>query len=281
MTEPMIRLPAADLIAALGLPPAAMVNQRVPKKMLVQSGAATVADRKLIQDHIEELTWIAALKPANAGVPEYKDDQRTYLEVAVLCVTLRSVEGPGSQLDPKPALSIQRINRIADLLHRAIPYPVALLLDDGANLFISLAHIRWAQQEADKTVLDGESLVALLAPVAGEDADGHACDARADFLASLALSKQPRNDLRTLYQGWIDTLSAWQAAAVTGRFVPSQSPAHAAERRAALRRCRELEVRIASLRSAAGKEKQMARQVAANLEIQALLAERLQVASAL
>ncbi|HEX7635769.1 MAG TPA: DUF4391 domain-containing protein [Noviherbaspirillum sp.] len=277
MTEPMPRLFAADLIAALGLPPAAMVNQRVPKKMLAENGASTVADRKLIQDHIEEITWVAALKPASAGVLEYKDDQRIYLELAVLCVTLRSDEKTNGQLDTKSA----KVSRIAELLHRAIPYPLALLLDDGNNLFMSLVHIRWAQKEADKTVLDGELLLAMLAlPFSGDVGDG-AIDARADFLSSLALSKQPRHDLRALYQGWMDTLSAWQAAAVTGRFVPSQSPAQAAERRAALHRCRELDAQIASLRLAAGKEKQMARQVAANLEIKALLAERQQVAASL
>jgi hypothetical protein len=40
-----------------------------------------------------------------------------------------------------------------------------------------------------------------------------------------------------------------------------------------------LDLRIASLKTVASKEKQMARQVAANLEIRALTAERQQVTS--
>jgi hypothetical protein len=271
MTDPMVSIPAADLIAAMDLPPSSLVNQRVPKKMLVENGAPTAADRKLIQDHIEEITWVAALKPASAGVPEYRDDQRTYLELAVLRVTLRK----DSQLD---AIA-PKARRIAELIHRAIPYPVALLLDDGDNLSMSLAHIRWTQKEADKTVLDGEPLYATFPPIAAGEVVALAQDARKAFFSSLALSKQPRGDLRALYQGWIDTLSAWQAAAVTGRFVPSLSPGHAAERRAALRRCLDLDARIASLRTNASKERQMARQVAANLEIKVLLAERQQLAA--
>lgn len=273
MTAPSVRLTASELIAAMGLPEAAMVKQRVPKKMLAENGAVTTADRKMIQDHIEEVTWVAALKPANAGVPVHQDDQRTYLELAVLSVTLRDLSPFGTKST--------KVNRIAELLHRAIPYPVVLILDDGENLFMSLAHIRWAQKEADKTMLDGEQLSDAFRPLlaSGRNSAEHVHDIRTDFLASLALSKQPRNHLHALYQGWMDTLSAWKAASVSGRFELSQSPEHAAERRAALRRYRELDSKIASLRSAACKEKQKARQAAANLEIKTLLAERQRVAA--
>ncbi len=47
-------------------------------------------------------------------------------------------------------------------MHRAIPYPVLLVLDDGTRLYLSLVHIRWAQKETDKTVLDGEMIQAVL-----------------------------------------------------------------------------------------------------------------------
>ena len=65
------RLASADLIAAFDLPAAALVNQRVPKKLLVENGAPTTADRKLIQDGIEEITWVAALKPAGRPFDSY------------------------------------------------------------------------------------------------------------------------------------------------------------------------------------------------------------------
>jgi hypothetical protein len=244
---------SGDLIAAFDLPNAVMVNQRVPKKLLVENGAPTATDRTLLQDGIEEITWVAALKPTNIGVPEYHDEQRSYQEVAVLAGRLRESS---------------KVVRLAELVHRAIPYPVLLVFTDNAELVLSLAHIRWAQKEADKTVLDGEPIIERLT---GEQ------NALSDLLQALSLRRQPRSDLRALYQGWVDVLCAWQAAAVTGRFVLSQSPEQAAERRAALRRCRELDGQIASVRSVASKEKQMARLVAANLEIKALLAERQRV----
>ena len=54
---------ASDLLDALGLPAGAIVDQRVPKKLLVEHGAPTAADRRQINEGIEEVRWIAALKP--------------------------------------------------------------------------------------------------------------------------------------------------------------------------------------------------------------------------
>jgi len=243
-------LASGDLIAALDLPDAALVNQRIPKKLLVENGAPTAADRKLIQDGIEEITWVAALKPASIGVPEYHDEQRRYQEVAVLAANLRE---PG------------KVARLVELIHRAIPYPVVLVFTDNAELVISLVHIRWAQSGADKTVLDGETIIQRLS---GNQ------NGLSDLLHALSLRRQPRGDLRALYQGWMDALTALQAAAITGRFVSSDSVEQAADRRAALRRYQEIDGEVARLRLAAAKEKQMARQVAANLEIKRLVEER-------
>ena len=276
----MVDLSSEQLISALCLPAEATVGQRVPKKMLAENltsrGTATSADRKLLQEQIDEVTWVAALKPTNAGIPVYQDEVRSYLELAVLSVRLRE----SSQLAPIPAKVSPSVARLAELVHRAIPYPVLLVLDDNARLYLSLVHIRWAQKEADKAVLDGDLIQGVFVHNGSPAASVMDADTVNAFINAMDLSKQPRTDLLTLYQGWMDTLSAWQAAAVTGRF-ECVSPQQATARRAALRRCHELDAQISSLRAAASKEKQMARQVAANLEIKALMAERQQAANSL
>ncbi|OYT88689.1 MAG: hypothetical protein CFE43_21220 [Burkholderiales bacterium PBB3] len=276
----MVDLSSEQLISALRLPAEATVGQRVPKKMLAENltsrGSATSADRKLLQEQIDEVTWVAALKPTNAGIPVYQDEVRSYLELAVLSVRLRE----GSQLAPNPAKVSPSVARLAELVHRAIPYPVLLVLDDGARLYLSLVHIRWAQKEADKFVLDGDLIQGVFSHNGSPTASVMYAETVNAFVNAMDLSKQPRTDLLTLYQGWMDTLSAWQAAVVTGRF-ECVSPQQATARRAALRRCHELDAQISSLRAAASKEKQMARQVATNLEIKALMTERQQAANSL
>jgi len=236
---------ALDLITALALPPQALVNQRVPKKLLSDNAAATAADKRLIQDSIEDLIWVAALKPDTIGVTAYRDDDRDYLELAVLTLSLRCAATP----------------RLSALVHRAIPYPVLLIITPpgAATVTLSLAHIRWAQREADRTVLDGDSVqVTVPANAIG-----------AAFIQAMALPHQPRANLYALYQGWIDTASALQAAELTGQFSVSATPERAAQRWAALHQCQELKAQITQLRAQAGKEKQLPHQVALNLQIRA------------
>lgn len=240
------------LIDALGLPASSRVDQRVPKKLLLENGAPTAADKRLINDGIEELLWLAALKPTTIGVPAYRDDVREYLEIAVLRLTLRAGV---------------KATRLLELVHRAVPYPMLLLTEQGEQPGLSAAHKRWSQGEAGKTVLDGDVVVAEW----DAECDGERWPA---FRDALALGKQPRTTLHALYQGWIDTLLAMQAARVTSTFAVAANAEHAGLRRDALQECTRLDAEIARLRATAAKEKQMARRVQLNLELKRVQAKQ-------
>jgi hypothetical protein len=239
------------LIEALDLPASSRVNQRVPKKLLLENGAPTAADKRLINDGIEELLWLAALKPTTIGVPEYRDDVREYLEIAVLRLALRAAA---------------KSARLVELVHRAVPYPLLLLTEqenDDRRPGLSAAHKRWSQGEAGKTVLEGD----VVAAEWDTERDAERWPA---FRDALALGKQSRTSLHALYQGWIDTLLALQAARVTGTFSVAANAAHAALRRDALQECARLDAEIARLRATAAKEKQMSRRVELNLELKSV-----------
>lgn len=241
-----------ELIRALGLPDSVRLSQRVPKKLLAEHGAATAAEKRQIQDGVDDIFWLAALKPHLIGVPAYQDEARHYLELAVLSMTLK----PGFN-GAKPA-------RLGELLHRAVPYPVLLVIQADAGLSLSLCHLRAAQNDADKTVLDGEPLAVTL-PEA---------DKLADFLSAMALARQPQADLFALYQGWMDGVAALDIAEQTGgHYQPSRDRAHAAARHAALQQCRQLQARLQQLRTQAEKEKQLPRQVQLNQALRAGQAE--------
>lgn len=239
------------LINALALPPDARVDQRVPKKLLLEQGAPTAADKRYLQDGIEEMTWIAALKPTNIGVPIFRDDDREYLEIAVLSVELRPAAKPP---------------RLVELIHRAVPYPVVLVAAQGDTVSLSLAHKRWSQSETGKVVIEDVRRTAPFQPDAPSAEE-------AGFLASLALASQPSRDLYTVYQGWLDRVAALEAAQITGKFAPPEST----DRGPAVRECldahAQLQRELAVLRAKAKKEKQINRRVELNLEIKRLEAE--------
>lgn len=239
------------LVAALGLPEGAAVGRRIPKKMLLDTAAPTVADKRAITDGIDDLHWLAALKPGTVGIPAYRDEVREYLEIAILSIALRPEASAG---------------RIAELVHRAIPYPVLLIAHSGAGIGLSLAHKRRAHNEAGKTVLDGELLEAPLQSAGPPELVRQ-------FVEALSLERQPRRSLHALYQGWMDSVIAWQIAHVTGSFSVSSSREQAVRRHQALMTVQRLKAEVEKLKSMAGKEKQLNRRVSMNLEIQALQSE--------
>ncbi len=241
-----------DPIAALALPAGALVDRRVPKTLLIENGAPTAADKRRIREGVEEIRWLAALKPTTVGIAEHRDAAREYLEIAVLKLTFRSVT---------------RSERLTELVHRAVPYPVLLIAWQGDAPELSLAHKRWSQGEAGKTVLDGDVVTARLGDDCTDELAAAFCDA-------LAMSRQPRTTLYALYQSWIDSVQALRAASVTGRFLIPTSAMEATDRTAALEEYAGLESRISELTAAARKEKQIARQADMNLELKRLRTNR-------
>jgi hypothetical protein len=236
---------AEQVIAALDLPSTTRVDQRVAKKLLIENGAATAADKRSINEGIEELTWVAALKPNSVGVPLYRDDVREYLEIAVLSVALRTVA---------------KTARLFELIHRTIPYPVLLISSLGESISLSIANKRFAQNDPGKMVLDDGVTECEL--VGHSETPG--------LLKILALTLQPRAHLFALYQGWLACLEAFRAAQITGRLELPTDSAGQETRRKALADYSRLEREIGALRSQAEKEIQFNRRVELNLEVKRL-----------
>lgn len=233
-------------VNALGLPPGARVDARVPKKLLIEQRARTAADKRVIQDGIDEMQWFAACKPATIGVPTFADDTREYLEIAVIGCAFRF--GAKS-------------SRLIELIHRSIPYPVLLVTADDSGTAVSAAHKRHAQNEASRTVVD------QVITARGLRADA-VDSAQASFLKSLALAQQPRTDLFALYAGWIARIEAINAARLTGAFAATDDQDAIDRRRGALDAHARLTKEIEGLRAKAKREKQLSRRVDLNLKIQ-------------
>ena len=251
-------MPIDTLIRALRLPAAALVDQRIPKKLLVEQAAPTAADKRLINDAVEGLGWHAALKPATVGVPVCRADSGDaggdVLELAVVSAVLR------------PEVRAAQAQRLQELIHRAIPYPVLLATQGSTGMVVSLARKRASLAEANKVVVQAQHDSGTFDPAAPAAVER-------DFLDSLGVDRQPRTDLAALYQGWIDCVTALQAARITGHYVLPGSPAGAQAQRDALADCARLTHEVATLRSQAAKERQLNRRVELNVRMQRLQAE--------
>lgn len=152
---------------------------------------------------------------------------------------------------------------MVELVHRSVPYPLLLVAESGGRAGLSAVHIRRAQNEAGRTVLDGE----VTAVGYGDTSDA---SLGPSFRTALALGRQPHGTLYALYQGWIDTLLALRAARVTGVFNMAGGREQAARRQVGLQEYSQLAAEVLRLRAAAAKEKQVPRRVELNLLVKKL-----------
>ncbi|WP_417746711.1 DUF4391 domain-containing protein [Rosistilla oblonga] len=234
-----------EFIDCLGLPATARVDRVVPKKLLVENGSPTPADRKAINTGIDKIHWLAALKPSGIGVPEYRNETHQYIEIAIVAMMLRAEA---------------KLVRLTQLLHRAIPYPVLLVVQAESSLEISVAEKRLSERQADKTVLEAGVTAATL------PSDNEVLDA-------FALASQPKTNLQALYQGWRSVIEAIQASAISGRFEILREPKATDIRREAIEQHDALLSEIDRLSALATKERQVAGRVDLNLQIKRLQTE--------
>ncbi len=237
----------SEWVDALELPSETRVDKPIPRKLFLEQGAPTPSDKRLIQDGLESAVWWAALKPESTAIPAYRDPDRDYAEIAVLTVVLRN--------DAK-------VSRLTELIHRAVPYPLVLLVDTGSSTGLSLSHKRNSQGQAGKVVLDGSIVSATLSspPAAIE----------ITFLGSLCLADQPSQDLRSAFQGWVERLEALAAGRITGRFHLMPDSERVMARHKALEEYGRVQGEIAGLKGQAEKKSQMIRLVDLNLRISRL-----------
>lgn len=251
--------------AALQLPPEAWLDQRVPKKLFLEQLATqpgtSAADKRLVREELEEFRWLASLKPGTSGLAPSSDDTREYAEIAVLAVISRTE---------------LRLDRLRQLIHRAVPYPVVLFLQTPSTLGLSLAHKRKAlNSEAGKPVLEEMRSVLLAGKAAPADL------AKA-LLGSLPLPSLPlpTRDMFAAYSQWLNRLVAFDSAAWLARLhgpVPFQvlpSAAQADQHREAQGELARLQAEETALRTGLHGEKQLSRKVELNLALKQLQQRR-------
>ncbi len=233
------------LYEALDLPKLSLLNKRIYKKMFHAHGQLTSADKKALSEDVDHILWKYTLKASTVQVRPYEDDEREYLEVAVIELGLSSRK---------------RATRIAEIVHRAIPYPVLLLLVDAEGAQVSVAHKRFSLAEKGAIIADAFLDTPWISqPLKALDTA---------FLASLRLSKLSHADFYALYQDLYGRVLARNCAELTGKF--ELRAVSEEERRRGLSLCRELEREITSLRAAIHRDTSFADKVQLNTKIKAL-----------
>ena len=236
------------LYESMAIPGACHLGKRVFKKLFHENAKLGATDKKAFREDIDIITWVYTLKPSTIPIQAYEDKQREYHEVAILQVDLKT---------------LNRTGRIAEIIHRAIPYPLVIVFAFKTTFAMSLAHKRFSQAEkgaivAEDFIITGWIDLAAMTPT------------QQAFIDSLAVSDLPHTHFFGFYSALMDRLVALDCARLTGEYrLESTSTKHQI-RRDRLAVCHELEIQIAEHKVAIKKEMQFNRQVELNTKIKEL-----------
>ncbi len=235
----------------MAIPDSCYLGKRVYKKLFHENAKLGVTDKRAFREDIDIITWQYTLKPTTISIKPYADKEQEYIEIAVIQVDLKTQH---------------RTERIAEIIHRTIPYPLVVLFSYKTSFLLSLATKRFSQAEHGAIVADEF--------FATEWIDLSAINAvQKAFLDSLAMPTLPHSDFRALYLALVERVIALDCANRTGRFTLETGADRLEKRREILAACRDLELQIAEERAALKKETQFNRQVEQNVRIKELESE--------
>jgi hypothetical protein len=241
--------------SAISFPEVALLGKRVPKKQFLESGELVASDKKLFRENVKNVYWEYTLKSLTCPVLPYRDNEREYLEVVVLQIEMNSQKGH---------------KRIAEIIHRIIPYPLMLgLYTETGEFVLSIAPKRFSQAEHGAFVAERFFTTGWM------NCDG-LNEREAAFIQSLAWSNMPLQNYGSLYNAWTDRFTGYECSVVSGTFAIGK----AGNRLERLTRYREIESKISELR---GQLKKAAfnRQVELNTQIKKFEQELKQLAASL
>ena len=224
-------------------PASCLIEQRIAKVLFSENGPLTPGDRKTFRSDIEEI-FCSYILDDNHGVMlnSYTDTEHDFSCLAQIDVVLR-----------KPGKAV----RVAELCHRAMPYPLIVILHDGDKLWFSMAEKRFSRDGKEQVVLEQQSDTGWIS-----DRFLQAFAEAADF------GKFRKNSYLELYRHYAELLDVLKTAEITGTF--QQSSISPEERRKLLAELHQLQNQLAELKAKAKKEAELSLLVEINMQAKAI-----------
>ena len=226
---------------ALHIPQPCLVDKSVAKKLFAETSDLSKADKTLLSEAAEKITWKYCLKNEFIPIQPYADEVRDYPEVEVLEVSLTAEKG---------------LRRLAEIVMRAIPYPMLLVFRLGNQVQVWMAHQRLSLADREKVTLEEFASTAW-----------HPEDA--PFWTALDIRELRFTNFFDFYTDWVDRLSVQNAR----EKMQVSEDLTGEEARQLLAQREQVEKEIAALRAELKKETQFSRKVELNMKIKKLEGE--------
>lgn len=225
-----------DIYNKLNIPDECRINRTVFKKMFYDNAVISKGDKDLFIDSIDKITWIYCLNQDNMNIPAYVTEEREYLEIEIIEVTLSENKG---------------IKRIAEIIMRAIPYPMLLIFSFEGKYQLWAAHQRFSLADNSKVTLEE--------PIFTEWQEENSI-----LWDRLNISKLRYTNFYDMYSDLLDAIAVFNVSKLTDKEINGE------DARELLRRNAEIDNQIAVLRAELKKATEFNRKMEINLKIKKL-----------
>ena len=235
----------------LNVPESCLLDSRIYKKMLLENADLVTRDKKLVNEAIESLLWRYTLKPETINIPAHQTKELDYPEIAIILVSLKTDK---------------QTKRLIEIIQRAIPYPLLLIMTIDDRVWVSLANKRQSFADSVKLTIDHF--------FDSEWMDGGKLQPIEDqFIESLNNKDFDWTNIYTFYQSLVDRSLALQAARYTGEYLikkqtnQTEEISDSAKRQSRLADIRKIEEEENQLKAELKKETQFNRKLNLNMRI--------------
>lgn len=234
-----------DIEKYLNIPASCSVGNTIFKKLFYDNANLSTKDKNLFVDGVNKITWVYCLKPETINISAYKDAERDYPEIEVIVVDLATNT---------------RVNRIAEIIMRTIPYPILLIFKFEDKMQLYVAHQKINQNDSSKNTL--EEFIST---------DWLSNDS--SLFPKLNIKNMRFTNYYMLYSDIVDSISIYNLSSI----MPVQPVLTGEQARQLTNKIQSLEQEIAFLKSKLKKETQFNQKVELNIEIKKLELQKKQL----
>ena len=192
----------------LEVPRDCIVNSVIPKKEIFEAAELNNKDKRIFTDLIKQIKWCYNFTEDNIRVIKYSDDIRNYDEVEVINITLKYDNV--HKIDIGKFKEDDKIDRIADIVMRFIPYPIILTIQYDNELKFYAAHIRESKADYDKIVIDGKILSTNWMNL------DRLTEIEDDFISKIQFDNLDRTDFYKFYNTYFEAVVQHDGAIIAG-----------------------------------------------------------------
>ena len=192
----------------LEVPRDCIVDSLIPKKDVFEAAELNNKDKRIFTDLVKQIKWCYNFTEDNIRVSKYSDDIRNYEEVELINITLKYDNV--HKIDIGKFKEDDKIDRIADIMMRFIPYPILLTIQYDNELKFYAAHIRESKADSEKIVIDGKIL-----STNWMDLD-RLSEIEDDFISKIQFDNLDRVDFYRFYNTYFEAVVQHDGAILAG-----------------------------------------------------------------